>query len=50
MNPFYVPAIILGTASALVLKAYDDGKTSSRTSLAAPEKKPPLRARAGLRV
>ena len=29
MNPFYVPAIILGTASALVLKAYDDGKTSS---------------------
>jgi hypothetical protein len=29
MNPFYRSAIVIGTLSALVVKAYDDGKTSS---------------------
>jgi hypothetical protein len=29
MNPFYRSAIVAGTIGALVVKAYDDGKTSS---------------------
>jgi hypothetical protein len=29
MNPFYRSAIVAGTLGALVVKAYDDGKTNT---------------------